>query len=45
MTEIALIAAILFGLTLAHTFATKSFERLADRFPRHAGLLHFFAEV
>lgn len=45
MTTIELIAAILFGLALAHTFATKSFERLADRFPRHAGLWHFFAEV
>ncbi len=45
MTNIELIAAILFGLALAHTFATKSFERLADRFPRHAGLWHFFAEV
>jgi hypothetical protein len=45
MTNIELIAAVLFGLALAHTFATKTFERLADRFPRHAGLLHFFAEV
>ena len=45
MTTIELIAAILFGLALAHTFATKSFERLADRFPRHAGLWHFFGEV
>ena len=45
MTDIDLIAAILFALALAHTFATKSFERLADRFPRHAGLWHFFAEV
>ncbi|MEJ7806792.1 MAG: putative Na+/H+ antiporter [Telluria sp.] len=45
MTHIELIAAILFALALAHTFATKSFERLADRFPRHAGLWHFFAEV
>ena len=45
MTDIQLIAAILFGLALAHTFATKSFERLADRYPRHAGLWHFFAEV
>ena len=45
MTDIQLIAAILFALALAHTFATKSFERLADRFPRHAGLWHFFAEV
>lgn len=45
MTDIDLIAAILFGLALAHTFATKTFERLADRYPRHAGLLHFFGEV
>jgi hypothetical protein len=45
MTTIQLIAAILFGLALAHTFAAKTFERLADRFPRHAGLFHFFGEV
>ena len=45
MTDIQLIAAILFGLALAHTFATKTFDKLADRFPRHAGLFHFFAEV
>jgi hypothetical protein len=45
MTTIQLIAAILFALALAHTFATTWFERLADRFPRHAGLFHFFAEV
>jgi hypothetical protein len=45
MTDIQLIAAILFGLALVHTFATKTFERLADRFPRHAGLWHFFADV
>ncbi|QYF94264.1 putative Na+/H+ antiporter [Massilia sp. PAMC28688] len=45
MSDIDLIAAILFGLALAHTFATKTFERLADRFPRHAGLFHFMGEV
>ncbi|NHZ79532.1 hypothetical protein F2P44_09605 [Massilia sp. CCM 8695] len=45
MSDMHLIAAILFGLALAHTFATKSFERLAERYPRHAGLLHFFGEV
>ena len=45
MTDIDLIAAVLFGLALVHTFATKRFERLADRFPRHAGLFHFFGEV
>lgn len=45
MTDIQLIAAILFALALAHTFAAKTFERMADRFPRHAGLFHFFGEV
>ncbi len=45
MTDIQLISAIVFGLALAHTFAAKSFERLADRFPNHAGLFHFFGEV
>jgi hypothetical protein len=45
MTEINLIAAILFALALVHTFATKTFERLADRYPRHAGLFHFLGEV
>lgn len=45
MTDMNFIAAILFGLALVHTFATKTFERLADRYPRHAGLLHFFGEV
>ena len=45
MTTIQLIAAILFGLALVHTFAAKTFERLADRYPRHAGLFHFFGEV
>ncbi|MFL6656789.1 MAG: putative Na+/H+ antiporter [Massilia sp.] len=45
MTKIELIAAIVFALALAHTFATKYFERLAERFPRHAGLFHFLGEV
>lgn len=45
MIDMNLIAAILFGLALVHTFATKTFERLADRFPRHAGLFHFLGEV
>lgn len=45
MTKINLIAAILFFLALVHTFATKTFERMADRYPRHAGLFHFLGEV
>jgi hypothetical protein len=30
---------------LLHTFAARQFERLAHRFPRHAGLLHLLGEV
>jgi hypothetical protein len=45
MTTIELIAAILFALALAHTFAAKAVGGLAERYPRHAGLFHFFGEV
>ena len=45
MSDINLIAAIIFALALIHTFATKTFERFADRYPRHAGLFHFLGEV
>ncbi|MEO7580219.1 MAG: putative Na+/H+ antiporter [Massilia sp.] len=45
MTTMQLIGAILFGLALIHTFAAKSFEMLAHRHPRHAGLLHLLGEV
>lgn len=38
-------AAILFGVAVLHTFCAKYFEVLADRFPRHAGLLHLLGEV
>jgi len=40
-----IIAAIIFALALIHTFAAKTFERLANHYPKHAGLLHFFGEV
>lgn len=40
-----LAAALVFALALAHTFATKLFEHLAHRHPRHAGLLHLLGEV
>ena len=40
-----IIAAIIFGLALLHTFAAKQFEILAQRLPRHAGLLHLLGEV
>ncbi len=44
-TTIELFAAVLFALALAHTFAARQFERLAHRFPRHAGLFHLLGEV
>ena len=39
------VAALLFALALVHTFTAPYFERLAHRFPRHAGALHFLGEV
>jgi len=44
-TLIEAVAAALFLIAIAHTFATKSFERLARRRPRHAGIFHLLAEV
>ena len=38
-------AAVLFALALVHTFSCAVFERLAQRHPRHAGLLHLLGEV
>ena len=45
MGSMQLAGAVLFGLALVHTFAAKAFERLAQRHPRHAGLLHLLGEV
>jgi hypothetical protein len=39
------VAAGLFALALLHTFTAKQFERLAHRFPRHAGMFHLLGEV
>ncbi len=39
------IAAIIFAVALVHTFAAKQFERLAHRYPKHAGLFHLIGEV
>lgn len=44
-TPMQWVAAALFALALAHTFAAKQFERLSRRFPRHAGLFHLLGEV
>ncbi len=40
-----IMAAVLFGLALLHTFFAKYIEGLASRYPRHAGLLHLLGEV
>lgn len=45
MDSIDIIAAVLFAFALIHTFAAKSFERLADRHPNHAGLFHLLGEI
>lgn len=39
------VGAVLFAIAIAHTFATGIFERLADRYPRHAGIWHLLGEV
>lgn len=38
-------SAAIFALALVHTFAAKQFERLAHRFPAHAGVFHLLGEV
>ncbi|MBC7602036.1 MAG: putative Na+/H+ antiporter [Ramlibacter sp.] len=40
-----LAAAIIFAMALVHTFAARQFERLSQRFPRHAGVFHLLGEV
>ena len=45
MNNINLIAAVLFALALVHTFAAKSFERIAERSKKHAGLFHLLGEI
>ena len=40
-----IIAAVIFAVALLHTFTAKQFERLAHRYPRHAGLFHLLGEV
>lgn len=45
MQTIQLVGAILFALALLHTFSARFFEQLAQRHPRHAGLLHLLGEV
>ena len=44
-TTLQIVAAVLFGLALIHTFSTKYFEHLAHTQPRHAGLWHLLGEI
>ncbi|HYD80287.1 MAG TPA: putative Na+/H+ antiporter [Paucimonas sp.] len=45
MTDIQLISAVIFGLALIHTFSAKTFERIADRSTKHAGMFHLLGEI
>jgi len=45
ITPPELIAAVLFGIAVLHTFSTGLFARLAHLQPRHAGLWHLLGEV
>lgn len=45
LVSINIIAAIIFGLALVHTFSAKSIEHLGHRFPRHKGVFHLLGEV
>ncbi len=45
METMQLVGSAIFGLALIHTFAAKSFDLLANRHPRHAGLFHLLGEV
>lgn len=45
MSNLDLVAAIIFGVALLHTFSAKAFERLAHHSPRHGGLFHLLGEI
>ncbi len=44
-TTIQVIAAVLFGLAIVHTFSVKLFARLEESSPRHRGIWHLLGEV
>jgi Putative Na+/H+ antiporter len=44
-TPIELIATCLFGAAVIHTFSVVHIQKLAHRYPKHAGLFHLLAEV
>ena len=43
--SIEIVAAVIFGVALLHTFTAKQFERLAHRYPSHSGSFHLLGEV
>ncbi|QGZ41439.1 putative Na+/H+ antiporter [Pseudoduganella flava] len=42
---IEIVGAALFAVAILHTFTAKMFERVAQRFPAHAGIWHLLGEV
>ncbi len=44
-TTIDVVAAVIFGIALIHTFSTKYFEHLAHQHPAHEGIFHLLGEV
>jgi hypothetical protein len=44
-STLQIISAVLFALALVHTFSSSLFERLSQRYPRHAGMFHLLGEV
>ena len=43
--SVDILAAAIFAVAIIHTFSAKQFERLANRYPRHAGSFHLLGEV
>ncbi|QQS03432.1 MAG: putative Na+/H+ antiporter [Fibrobacterota bacterium] len=44
-TPLQIVALVFFVLALFHVFLASHFEKLAHRFPRHAGTLHLLGEI
>ncbi|WP_227470184.1 putative Na+/H+ antiporter [Massilia sp. YMA4] len=44
-STIDIAGAVLFAIAILHTFSAKAFERVAQRFPAHAGIWHLLGEV
>jgi len=44
-STLQLIATVLFGIAILHTFSTSIFEKLSHKHPNHAGLFHLLGEV